>query len=47
MEKAVRPAPAGKRVHYERRRPKDTSLYQLEGAFEILIPKRRGLSIKP
>jgi energy-coupling factor transporter ATP-binding protein EcfA2 len=29
MDKAVQPAPAGKGVHYERRRPEDTVLYQL------------------
>ena len=29
MDKAVQPAPAGRRVHYERRRPEDTALYQL------------------
>lgn len=28
MDKAVQPAPAGRRVHYERRRP-ETVLYQL------------------
>jgi hypothetical protein len=30
MDKAVQPAPAaGARVHYERRRPEETTLYQL------------------
>ncbi|MGH8503998.1 MAG: transposase zinc-binding domain-containing protein [Gammaproteobacteria bacterium] len=29
MEEAVQPAPAGRRVHYERRRPEETTLYQL------------------
>ena len=29
MDKAVQPAPAGRRVSYERRRPEDTVLYQL------------------
>jgi hypothetical protein len=29
MDKAVRPAPAGRRDHYERRRPEETALYQL------------------
>jgi hypothetical protein len=29
MEQAVQPAPAGRRIHYERRRPEDTVLYQL------------------
>jgi len=29
MDKAVQPAPAGRRVHYERRRPEDTVLYRL------------------
>jgi ribosomal protein S27E len=29
MDKAVQLAPAGRRVHYERRRPEDTVLYQL------------------
>lgn len=29
MDKAVQPTPAGKRVHYERRRPKETTLCQL------------------
>jgi len=26
---AYQPAPAGRRIHYERRRPEDTVLYQL------------------
>ena len=29
MDKAVQPAPAGRRIHYERRRPEETTLYQL------------------
>ncbi len=29
MEKAVQPAPAGGRIHYARRRPEETTLYQL------------------
>ena len=29
MDHAVQPAPAGRRIHYERRRPEDTVLYQL------------------
>jgi hypothetical protein len=29
MGEAVQPAPAGRRVHYERRRPEETVLYQL------------------
>ena len=29
MDKAVQSAPAGKRVHYERRRPEETTLYTL------------------
>jgi len=29
MDPAVQPAPAGRRIHYERRRPEDTVLYQL------------------
>lgn len=29
MDHAVRPAPAGRRIHYERRRPEDTVLYQV------------------
>jgi hypothetical protein len=29
MDKAVQPAPAGRRISYERRRPEDTVLYQL------------------
>jgi len=29
MDKAFQPAPAGRRVHYERRRPEETTLYQL------------------
>jgi len=29
MDKAVQPAPAGRRVHYERRPPEETVLYQL------------------
>ncbi len=29
MDGTVRPAPAGRRIHYERRRPEETTLYQL------------------
>src|ERR671919_2523168 len=29
MDTAVHPAPAGRRIHYERRRPAETTLYQL------------------
>ena len=29
MDHAVQPAPTGRRIHYERRRPEDTVLYQL------------------
>jgi len=29
MEKAVQPAPAGRRIHDERRRPEETTLHQL------------------
>ena len=29
MGEAVQPAPAARRVHYERRRPEDTVLYQV------------------
>jgi hypothetical protein len=29
MDPAVHPAPAGRRIHYERRRPKETTLYRL------------------
>jgi hypothetical protein len=29
MGQVVQPAPAGRRVHYERRRPEDTAVYQL------------------
>jgi len=29
MDKAIQLAPAGKGVHYERRRPEKTALYQL------------------
>jgi len=29
MDQAVQPAPAGRRIHYERRRPEETTLYQL------------------
>ena len=29
MDHAVQPAPAGRRIHYERRRPEDTVLYQV------------------
>jgi hypothetical protein len=29
MDKAVQSAPVGKRVHYERRRPEETTLYTL------------------
>jgi hypothetical protein len=29
MDKAVQPAPAGKRDYYERRRPEEMTLYQL------------------
>ena len=29
MDQAVQPAPARRRIHYERRRPEDTVLYQL------------------
>jgi hypothetical protein len=29
MEKALQPAPAGRRIHYERRRPEETTQSQL------------------
>ena len=29
MDTALHPAPAGRRIHYERRRPEETTLYQL------------------
>jgi Transposase zinc-binding domain len=29
MDTAFQPAPAGRRIHYERRRPEETTLYQL------------------
>jgi hypothetical protein len=29
MDPAVHPAPAGRRIHYERRRPEETTLYRL------------------
>ena len=29
MDHAVQPAPAGRHIHYERRRPEDTVLYQV------------------
>jgi hypothetical protein len=29
MDEAVQPAHPGERVHYERRRPEETTLYQL------------------
>ena len=29
MDGTVQPAPAGRRIHYERRRPEETALYQL------------------
>ena len=29
MDQAVQPAPARRRIHYERRRPEDTVLYQV------------------
>jgi hypothetical protein len=41
MDEAVQPAPAERRVHYERRRPEETTLYQLvQEHLETLHPRR-------
>jgi hypothetical protein len=41
MDKAVQPASAGRRDHYERRRPEETTLYQLvQEHLEALHPRR-------
>ena len=38
MGQAAQLAPAGNPVHYERRRPEETTLYQLVQGINVIIP---------
>jgi len=49
MGQAVQPTPAGSEFHYERRRPEDTTLYQLVQehleSFLALVEAQTGASL--
>ena len=47
MGRAVAPAPAGNQVHYERRRPEETTLYQRAQADKLYHMSFQRLSLGP